>query len=75
MVCKMFYSQEMQLIEKLNMNIVHNIGIHERRMLIVIYSLHTIHRMNACRVDCMLKSTIHPSVYMLGLSNYTVDSI
>jgi len=54
------------------MHIVHNNGNHERMMLIVIYSLH---KMNASRVDCMLKSTIHPSVYMLGLGDYSVDFI
>jgi len=57
------------------MQIVHDNGIHERMMLIVIYSLHTMHKMNACGVDCMLKSTIHPSVYMLVLGNYSVGFI
>jgi hypothetical protein len=65
----------MQLIEQLNMHIVHDNGIHERRMLIVIYSLHTMNKMNACRVDCMLKSTIHPSFHMLGLGMYSLDLI
>jgi len=57
------------------MHILRDNGFHERRMLIVIYSLHTMNKMNACRVDCMLKSTIYSSVYMLGLGNYSVDFI